>query len=464
MPPTAGADQVVRRLGDLPDRPTPAAEVPRSPGSRCSTRWSSPRCASPSETTSAPARSRPRCSRTDHVDVRFALARPGHRADLGQQLKHDRRRRTSFARRPAPRRRDRGRLTGGMTHELVTPVKAVPGDRVAVLSPSFAAPAVGPAVHEQAMARLREVTGLVPVEYPTTRRLNATAADRASGPQRSVRRPGDPRRPRHHRGRRPDHRDPAPRPRAGPARPQAVPWLQRQHQPAELAVVPRGRVVPRRLDPGPARPRSGPGRDPPGVAARRPAGRRAAGDHRAGRVGGHRAAVGRPGRAHVVRRARADRALDLGRPAPGRSPGRTWGGCIDVLPWILTAGRFPDDPACARRRRPAPRGLGGPDPGHRSSATSCARWASAGCVAAADAVVVSRPPTSTTSSGPAPRSAPPAAPSSGTSRSRRCSATTRTRWWSSASRSVTPGRTGSCPTAGRMTVDGAERRVWADYD
>ncbi|MGN6199955.1 MAG: LD-carboxypeptidase, partial [Humibacter sp.] len=29
--------------------------------------------------------------------------------------------------------------------------KAVPGDRVAVLSPAFAAPAVSPAVHEQAM-------------------------------------------------------------------------------------------------------------------------------------------------------------------------------------------------------------------------------------------------------------------------------------------------------------------------
>jgi muramoyltetrapeptide carboxypeptidase LdcA involved in peptidoglycan recycling len=31
---------------------------------------------------------------------------------------------------------------------------------------------------------------------------------------------------------------------------------------------------------------------------------------------------------------------------PARSvTGRTWGGCIDVIQWILTAGRFPNDPA-----------------------------------------------------------------------------------------------------------------------
>jgi len=50
---------------------------------------------------------------------------------------------------------------------------------LASLSPSFAAPAVAPAVHEQAMHRLQELTGLVPVEYPTTRRLGAPAQDSA---------------------------------------------------------------------------------------------------------------------------------------------------------------------------------------------------------------------------------------------------------------------------------------------
>ncbi len=63
---------------------------------------------------------------------------------------------------------------------LVRPRKAAAGDKVAVLSPSFAAPALAPQVHDQAMTRLAELTGLVPVEYPTTRRLGAPAQDRAA--------------------------------------------------------------------------------------------------------------------------------------------------------------------------------------------------------------------------------------------------------------------------------------------
>jgi muramoyltetrapeptide carboxypeptidase LdcA involved in peptidoglycan recycling len=45
-----------------------------------------------------------------------------------------------------------------------------PGDRVAVLSPSWAAPAHFPEVHEQGLRRIRELFGLEPVEYPSTRR------------------------------------------------------------------------------------------------------------------------------------------------------------------------------------------------------------------------------------------------------------------------------------------------------
>ncbi|WP_271404791.1 S66 family peptidase [Kocuria palustris] len=70
-------------------------------------------------------------------------------------------------------------LDDGMTR-LVHPPKARPGDAVAVLSPAFAAPGVAPAVHEQAMQRLTQATGLVPVEYPTTHRLGASAQDRAA--------------------------------------------------------------------------------------------------------------------------------------------------------------------------------------------------------------------------------------------------------------------------------------------
>lgn len=58
--------------------------------------------------------------------------------------------------------------------------KLVPGDRVAVLSPAFAAPAVAPAIHEQALRRLTELTGLIPVEYPTTRELDASPEARAA--------------------------------------------------------------------------------------------------------------------------------------------------------------------------------------------------------------------------------------------------------------------------------------------
>lgn len=68
----------------------------------------------------------------------------------------------------------------GMTHEPVRPRKARPGDRIAVLSPSFAAAGAFPAVHEQAMRRLADVTGLVPVEYPTTRQVGASPEARAA--------------------------------------------------------------------------------------------------------------------------------------------------------------------------------------------------------------------------------------------------------------------------------------------
>ncbi|HUA31072.1 MAG TPA: S66 peptidase family protein [Streptosporangiaceae bacterium] len=67
-----------------------------------------------------------------------------------------------------------------MAHELVHPPKARGGDRIAVLSPSFAAAGAFPDVHEQAMRRLTEMTGLVPVEYPTTRKVGATAPERAA--------------------------------------------------------------------------------------------------------------------------------------------------------------------------------------------------------------------------------------------------------------------------------------------
>lgn len=67
-----------------------------------------------------------------------------------------------------------------MPPDLVRPRKARPGEHIAVVSPSFAAPGAFPAVHEQAMRRLGEVTGLIPVEYPTTRQVGATPQARAA--------------------------------------------------------------------------------------------------------------------------------------------------------------------------------------------------------------------------------------------------------------------------------------------
>jgi muramoyltetrapeptide carboxypeptidase LdcA involved in peptidoglycan recycling len=63
--------------------------------------------------------------------------------------------------------------------ELSYPPKPRPGDRVAVLSPSAGLPAIFPEVYELGLRRLRDVLGLEPVEYPTTRKMGADPAERA---------------------------------------------------------------------------------------------------------------------------------------------------------------------------------------------------------------------------------------------------------------------------------------------
>jgi muramoyltetrapeptide carboxypeptidase LdcA involved in peptidoglycan recycling len=71
------------------------------------------------------------------------------------------------------------KLDEDMRPDFTVAPKVSAGDRVAVVSPSFAAPGMFPAVHELAMRRLRDEFGLEPVEYPTTRRVNASPQDRA---------------------------------------------------------------------------------------------------------------------------------------------------------------------------------------------------------------------------------------------------------------------------------------------
>lgn len=66
-----------------------------------------------------------------------------------------------------------------MIADPVYPPKPSPGDRVAVLSPSAGLPGLFPLPYELGLARLREEFGLLPVEYPTTRTMGATPRERA---------------------------------------------------------------------------------------------------------------------------------------------------------------------------------------------------------------------------------------------------------------------------------------------
>ncbi len=53
------------------------------------------------------------------------------------------------------------------------------GDQVAVISPSAGLPAIFPLVQDLGLERLRDVFGLTPIEYPTTRIMGALLEDRA---------------------------------------------------------------------------------------------------------------------------------------------------------------------------------------------------------------------------------------------------------------------------------------------
>ncbi|MBF9066548.1 S66 family peptidase [Streptacidiphilus fuscans] len=63
--------------------------------------------------------------------------------------------------------------------DLRYPPKPVPGDRVAVVSASSGLPGLFPRPFELGLQRLRDVFGLEPVEYPSTRRMGSTPQQRA---------------------------------------------------------------------------------------------------------------------------------------------------------------------------------------------------------------------------------------------------------------------------------------------
>lgn len=62
---------------------------------------------------------------------------------------------------------------------MLNPPPLSPGDKIAVLSPSFAAPGMFPEVYELGLSRLRDIFHLEPVEFPTTRKLGASKDERA---------------------------------------------------------------------------------------------------------------------------------------------------------------------------------------------------------------------------------------------------------------------------------------------
>jgi len=348
-----------------------------------------------------------------------------------------------------------------MSPDLRPPTKAAPGDRVAVLSPSFAAPAAGPAVHEQALRRLAEITGLVPVEYPTTRRLDATPTDRAADVNAAF---GDP-----------DiravlatiggddqvtvipHLDPDlvrrdPKPFLGYSdNTNLLSWLW-----SNGVASFHGGSTQVHLGPGPA------------VDEIHAASLRAA------LLTGGRLEITEPGESEDVGLPWDDPAALTTYGAreptepwtwtgPARSvTGRTWGGCLEVLQWILTAGRFPADPGVLE---------GGVLLLEASEDLTPAReigyilrsLGERGILAAVDAVVVSRPPTSTldlvpTSEQRAARRA----------EQREVAVATVQRYHPDAVvvLGVPFGHTKPqwiLPYGGLLTVDGVERRVWADY-
>ncbi len=349
-----------------------------------------------------------------------------------------------------------------MSRDLLRPAKASPGDRVAVLSPSFAAPAIGPQVHEQALRRLQEVTGLIPVEYPTTRRLDATALDRAADLNAAF---GDP---------------------------EIRAVLATIGGDDQITVIPHLDPEPVRRDPKPflgysdntnllnwlwgngvasfhggsTQVHLGPG---PAVDEIHAVSLRAA------LLTGGRLEVTEPDESEDVGLRWEDPAAlttyGVRGPTepwtwtgPARSvTGSTWGGCMEVLQWILAAGRFPPDPGvlqggvllleASEDLTPAAEiGFFVRSLGER------------GVLDAVDAVVVSRPPTSTLDLVP-----------SGEERAhrraeQRDAVVETVRTYNPDAVVVVGVSFGHTkphwilPYGGTLTVDGARRRLWADFD
>ena len=230
-----------------------------------------------------------------------------------------------------------------MTLDLVHPLKARPGDGIAVLPPSFAAAGAFPEVHEQAMRRLTEVTGLIPVEYPTTREVRATPAARAADINAAFADPeirgilavvgGD------------DQITVTPHLDADVARQDPKPFLGTSDNTNLHHWLWANGIV--SFYGGSSQVHLGPGPGVDDIHVR---------SLRAALLTGERLEITDPGESEDVGVDWADpRALESFGEREATEPwswsgptrsvtGRTWGGCLEVIEWILTAGRFPFTP------------------------------------------------------------------------------------------------------------------------
>lgn len=348
-----------------------------------------------------------------------------------------------------------------MAHDLLHPPKARPGDRIAVLSPSFAAPGAFPAVHEQAMRRLAEVTGLEPVEFPTTRQLDASPKARAADLNTAF---------------------------ADPAIRALLAVLGGEDQ---ITVIPHLDATLAVADPKPflgtsdntnlhnwlwnngiasfyggsSQVHLGPGPHVDRVHAL---------SLRAALVTGETLEVTDPGESEDVGVDWADaRALtcfgerEPSQPwawsGPARSvTGPTWGGCLEVIEWLLTAGRFPSSPAVldghvllletSEELLPA-----------RNVGWIVRALGERGVLAAVDAVLVGRPPVSDLSRRPV---AAERARLRGEQRDVVVETISRYNPEAVVCVGVPFGHTRPqwiLPHGGMVTVDGVSRRVFADY-
>lgn len=276
--------------------------------------------------------------------------------------------------------------------EFVSVPKVQPGDKVAVLSPSFAAPAAAPAVHEQAMERLAAIAGVIPVEFPTTRKLGASAEERAADLNAAF------------------------------ADPEIRGVLATIGGDDQITVVPHLDAKLMRRDPKPFLGYSDntnilnwlwthgvPGYYGGSTQVHLGPGPHVDPIHKqslcAALLTGERLELVEPGESEDIGHDWNDpRALsEFGErettepwtwAGPARSiTGRTWGGCIEVIQWILTAGQFPVDPAVvdggvllletSEELIPA-----------REFSRILRSLGERGILSAVDAIVVARPPTS----------------------------------------------------------------------